>query len=58
MNMKKYGTPEPPVYNLENIDFPVHMFVGKYDRLADVNDSNKLYEQLKNSPDKVKVTLI
>lgn len=36
MNMKKYGTETPPKYELSNIDFPVHLFVGEYDRLATV----------------------
>ena len=57
-NIIKYGTPEPPVYKIENIDFPVHLFVGKYDKLADVVDAQKLYEQLRNSPNKVILIII
>ena len=35
-NQRYYGQKTPPQYNLENITFPVHMYVGKYDKLADV----------------------
>ena len=28
INMQKYGTKDPPIYNLTNIDVPVHLFVG------------------------------
>lgn len=44
MNKIKYGTAESPLYDLKNIDFPVHLFVGNYDRLADINDSQKLFD--------------
>ena len=32
---------------------PVHLFVGKYDRLATVKDAHKLFGELANSPNKV-----
>lgn len=38
-----YGQPTPPLYHLSNIAFPVHLYVGKYDKLADVEDSQKLF---------------
>lgn len=41
-NLEVYGTKEPPVYNLANIDFPVHLFVGEYDKLADLKDADHL----------------
>lgn len=44
--MKIYGTKEPPVYNLSNINFPTHLFVGQYDRLADLTDAKRLYNEL------------
>lgn len=28
INMQKYGTKDPPIYNLTNIDVPVYLFVG------------------------------
>lgn len=28
LNMQIYGTKESPLYNLTNIDVPVHLFVG------------------------------
>ena len=34
LNIEKYGTPKPPMYKLENIKVPVHMFVGMADTLA------------------------
>ena len=51
-NQKHYGQKTPPQYNLENITFPVHMYVGKYDKLADVEDCQNLFNNLKNSPGK------
>ena len=34
--MKVYGQKKPPLYDLSKITFPVHLYVGKYDKLADV----------------------
>ena len=34
--MIHYGQKTPPFYNLSKIAFPVHLHVGKYDKLADV----------------------
>lgn len=48
-NIKIYGTPEPPEYNITNIDVPVHLFVGKYDKLATIPDVKQLYKQLINA---------
>ncbi len=45
-NMQIYGTKEPPIYNLTKIEFPVHLFVGEYDRLADVKDAERLLKEL------------
>lgn len=44
--MKVYGTKEPPVYNLSNINFPTHLFVGNYDRLADLTDAKRLFNEI------------
>lgn len=44
--MEVYGNKVPPVYNLSKIDFPVHLFVGEYDRLADVQDAERLFKEL------------
>lgn len=57
-NMKIYGQATAPVYNLTNIRFPVHLYVGKYDKLADVKDSATLYEQLSNSVGKVLLCIL
>ena len=46
-NMKVYGSKEPPVYEVKNITFPVHLMAGYYDRLADMKDVELLYERLK-----------
>jgi hypothetical protein len=54
-NIKVYGQKTPPFYNLSQITFPVHLYVGKYDKLADVEDSTRLFNELKNSQNKVKL---
>lgn len=56
-NEAVYGQKTPPVYNLSKIDFPVHLHVGNYDKLADVKDSTRLFNELTNSPNKVQVAL-
>jgi len=45
-----YGQPTPPVYNLANVNVPVHMFVGQDDRLADPLDAWDLRTSLTGSP--------
>lgn len=35
-NLKEYKSLHPPVYNLSNIKFPCHLFVGEADLLATV----------------------
>ena len=42
-NMVIYGQKKPPLYSLSNIKFPVHLYVGKYDRLADTDDAKHLF---------------
>jgi hypothetical protein len=39
-----YGQKSPPVYNLSLISFPVHLYVGKYDKIADVEDATRLFK--------------
>ena len=34
-NLINYGQKTPPFYDLSKITLPVHLYVGKYDRLAD-----------------------
>ena len=48
-NMVIYGQKTPPIFNLSNITFPVHLYVGKYDKLADTDDAKHLFEELINS---------
>lgn len=57
-NEAVYGQKTPPLYDLSKVTFPVHLYVGKYDRLADVEDSNRLFKELTNSPNKVKMNLL
>ena len=47
--MKVYGQKKPPLYDLSKITTPVHLYVGKYDNLADVEDANRLFKELTNS---------
>ncbi len=53
-----YGQKSPPVYNLSQISFPVHLYVGKYDKIADVEDATRLFKQLINSQQKVGIMFI
>ena len=46
MNIQKYGTPNPPEYDLGKIKIPVALFVGNEDNLATVPDVNVLIQQL------------
>jgi lysosomal acid lipase/cholesteryl ester hydrolase len=52
-NQKIYGQKTPPFYNLSKITIPVHLYVGKYDKLADPEDSQHLFNQLTSSVGKV-----
>ena len=47
--MQIYGQKTPPLYDLSKITFPVHLYVGKYDKLGDVPDVKQLDSELKNS---------
>jgi hypothetical protein len=47
-NLKAYGTEVPPIYDPTNIKEKVHLFVGKYDKLANANDVNILAQYLQN----------
>jgi len=55
--MKVYGQKIPPFYNLSKITFPVHLYVGKYDKLADPEDAQQLFNELTNSVGKVTLFL-
>lgn len=50
LNIQHYGTPNPPSYNLSNVDVPVSLFVGTEDKLGDFNDNRRLKEELVNVP--------
>ncbi|CAH4028684.1 unnamed protein product [Pieris brassicae] len=54
-NLLRYGTPEPPHYNLSNIDCPVHLHYSESDPLADVIDVNKLFNELGGTPIRIRV---
>jgi len=53
--MKLYGQKTPPFYNLSKITIPVHLYVGKYDKLADPEDAQQLFNELTNSVGKVTI---
>lgn len=46
INLKKYNQTEAPDYQLSNINFPIAIFYGKYDKLADPVDVQWLITQL------------
>lgn len=52
-NLYKYGQKTAPLYRLSDIKFPVHLYVGKYDKLADIEDNTKAFNEMVNSPGKV-----
>ncbi|RWR71824.1 Alpha/beta hydrolase fold-1 [Cinnamomum micranthum f. kanehirae] len=57
-NMKHYGQPTPPIYNLSGIpnDFPLFLSYGGKDALSDVNDVQLLLDDLKShESDKITV---
>ena len=41
-NMKHYGTPKPPNYDLKNVEAPVYLWAGGKDILADTEDVTHL----------------
>ncbi|CAH1104918.1 unnamed protein product [Psylliodes chrysocephalus] len=45
-NMKKYKSALPPMYEIEKIKVPSHVFASKNDFLSDFDDSKLLYEHL------------
>jgi len=47
-NVKRYGTPEPPQYNLSLVQAPVNIIYGENDPLAPVKDISWLASQLGN----------
>jgi hypothetical protein len=48
-NIKHYGQPTPPKYDLSLLDFPIAIFGGKKDLMADPKDVEWTYNQLKKS---------
>ncbi|XP_063363792.1 gastric triacylglycerol lipase-like [Cydia amplana] len=53
-NLKMYGSPDPPQYNLTAADVPILLMVGKNDAIVDVKDIKWLASKLPN----VKETVI
>lgn len=49
-NEQHYGQSSPPYVDIGNINFPVHLFSGMYDELADPTDVQNLYSTLTGSP--------
>jgi hypothetical protein len=56
-NIQIYGQKTPPNYDLSKITIPVHLYVGKYDKLADPTDAQHLFTELTNSSGKVVLLL-
>jgi len=48
-NIKAYGQKIPPDYNLGAIDFPIAIFSGAIDGLADAADVKWTVEQMKSA---------
>lgn len=47
-NMKKYGVPKPPKYELANSTFPIAIFSGKNDYCCQPKDIQRLGKELPN----------
>mmetsp|Transcript_55942 Transcript_55942/g.63853 ORF Transcript_55942/g.63853 Transcript_55942/m.63853 type:complete len:444 (+) Transcript_55942:138-1469(+) len=45
-NEKRYGSKDPPAYDLSQVKIPTAMFVGTKDRLADAEDCEALRDKL------------
>ena len=43
-NYLKYNSLTPPDYDLKRLDFPIAIFAGKYDLLADEKDVKWIYQ--------------
>ncbi|XP_029160355.1 lipase 3-like [Nylanderia fulva] len=54
-NRKKYGSINPPLYDLSKISVPVSLHYGSNDWLAHVKDVDKLYKELGNPYGKFRV---
>lgn len=50
-NLAKYGSLEPPKYDLSKVTIPVYLYLGQNDKLADSDDVGCLIEQLGNLAD-------
>jgi hypothetical protein len=48
-NQKRYGSNTPPDYDLKKLDFPIAMFGGTEDKMADPKDVEWTYQQLKDT---------
>ena len=48
-NRVHYGQDVPPSYDLSAITLPVHLHVGRYDRLANVEDNEILFNAMTHS---------
>ena len=49
-NLKRYNSTTPPLYHLADINVPVYLHAGNYDKLADPTDVEKMYTELTGSP--------
>lgn len=46
-NMRAYGSPTPPAYNLSNLTVPTAFFSGGHDQLADPKDVQRLLREVR-----------
>jgi len=49
LNMQHYGQSTPPFYNISDITYPLNIFEGTYDTLADIQDATDLKDELIHS---------
>jgi len=47
--MKRYGQNYPPNYDLSLLDFPIAIFAGSQDKIANPIDVEWTYQQLKKN---------
>jgi pimeloyl-ACP methyl ester carboxylesterase len=47
-NIQHYGTPDPPLHDLNNVQVPTALWAGDNDSLADIKDVERLRDTLSN----------
>ncbi|CAK1556243.1 unnamed protein product [Leptosia nina] len=54
-NMLRYGSGEPPRYDLSRINCPVYLHYSESDPLADVIDVDRLFSELGGTPTRIRI---